>query len=344
MNNIFSKRMLHPEKPSLEKLIVPVFIPHKGCPHLCVFCNQKRISGTAGSPSPEDVREYLSGAFSSGRPATTIAFYGGTFTAMPGLEQKKYLSVASEFVSKGLASGIRLSTRPDEMDGERARFLKEHSVKTVELGVQSLDDSVLGKSGRGHTVGDAIRAAKVVKDAGLELGIQLMAGLPGDSREKFLHTVSETVRLSPDFVRIYPALVVDGSELADMWRRGEHVPLSLFEAVELCAQAVEMFESAGIRVIRLGLQPGEELEKSLLAGPYHPSFGHLVRSRIALRKMLAALENYEGDSAEIVVNPRELSVYKGIRNANVRELSRATGKKIKISAGDAAPGEFKIQL
>ena len=151
------------------------------------------------------------------------------------------------------------------------------------------------------------------------------------------------MRLQPHFVRIYPALVVEGSALADMWRRGECVPLSLLEAVELCAQAVGMFEAAGIMVIRIGLQPGEDLEKSLLAGPYHPAFGHLVRSRIALRKMLGALENFSGESAEIVVNPRELSVYKGIRNANVRELEKSTGRKIKISPGDADFGTFKIR-
>ena len=328
--------------PGAREFIVPVFIPHKGCPHLCVFCNQKNISGSSKAPSPEEVSSILSAALSANRPEAVIAYYGGTFTAIPWPEQEKYLTVASDFVSRGLSSGIRLSTRPDEIDAERARVLKEHNVKTVELGVQSIDDSVLDESGRGHTAADVILAANAVKDAGLELGIQLMAGLPGDDRGKFLHTVSETVKLAPHFVRIYPALVVEGSGLADMWRRGEYVPLSLFEAVELCAEAVETFDAAGIRVIRLGLQPGEDLERSLLAGPYHPSFGHLVRSRIALRKMQAALENYEGDSVEILVNPRELSIYKGIRSSNVKVLSRATGRKIKISAGDAAPGTFKI--
>ncbi len=326
-----------------KNLIVPVFIPHKGCPHLCAFCNQRNISGVSAAPAPEEVSEYLSDALSRERPEAVIAFYGGTFTAMPQPEQKKYLSVASGFISGGFAYGIRLSTRPDEIDAELARFLKEHNVKTVELGVQSLDDSVLEKSGRGHTGADAVRAAKAVKDAGMELGIQLMAGLPGDDRDKFLHTVHETVKMSPDFVRIYPVLVVEGSALADMWRRGEYAPLSLFEAVELCAQGVEIFEAAGIRVIRLGLQPGEDLEKSLLAGPYHPSFGHLVRSKIALDNMLRALENLEGEAVEIIVNPRELSIYKGIRAANVRELSRSTGKEIKITSGDAEPGTFKIR-
>lgn len=314
-----------------------------GCPHLCAFCNQRNISGISAAPAPEEVSEYLSATLSRERPEAVIAFYGGTFTAIPRLEQGKYLSAASEFITKGLASGIRLSTRPDEMDAEQAQFLKKYNVKTVELGVQSMDDSVLEKSGRGHTAADAVRAAKAVKDAGVELGIQLMTGLPGDSSEKFLNTVHEGVKLSPDFVRIYPALVVEGSELAEMWRRGDYAPLSLLEAVELCAQAVETFEAADIRVVRLGLQPGEELEKSLLAGPYHPAFGHLVRSKIALNNMLRALENYEGEAAEIVVNPRELSIYKGIRNANVRELEKSTGRKIKISAGDAAFGAFKIR-
>jgi histone acetyltransferase (RNA polymerase elongator complex component) len=327
---------------SRKEFIVPVFIPHMGCPHLCVFCNQKNISGASHAPSPEEVASYLDGSLSLDTPEAVIAFYGGTFTAIPGPEQEKYLSIAQRFIAEKRASGVRLSTRPDGMDARIALFLKEHGVRTVELGVQSLDDGVLKKSGRGHTANDAALAARTVKDAGLELGIQLMAGLPGDSKEKFLETVSGTARLKPHFVRIYPALVVEGSGLADMWRRGEYSPLALDEAVELCSEALEIFEAAGIRVIRLGLQPGEELEKSLLAGPYHPSFGHLVKSRVALKRMLGALEGIEGNTAEIFVNPKELSIYKGIGSSNIDAVFNAAGKSIKISAGDAAPGTFKI--
>ena len=155
-----------------------------GCPHLCVFCNQKNISGASHAPSPEEVANYLDGSLSLDRPEAVIAFYGGTFTAIPLAEQEKYLSIAQRFMAEKRASGIRLSTRPDEMDAETARFLKERGVRTVELGVQSLDDGVLEKSGRGHTADDAIRAARTVKDAGLELGIQLMAGLPGDDQRE----------------------------------------------------------------------------------------------------------------------------------------------------------------
>jgi histone acetyltransferase (RNA polymerase elongator complex component) len=327
---------------SSRKFIVPVFIPHMGCPHLCVFCNQKNISGASRPPSPDEAANYLDGSLSIDTPEAVIAFYGGTFTAIPLALQEKYLSVAQRFIAEKRASGIRLSTRPDGMSEGVALFLKERGVRTVELGVQSLDDTVLKKSGRGHTAADAALAARVVKEAGLELGIQLMAGLPGDSKEKFLHTVSETVKLAPHFVRIYPALVVEGSELADMWRSGEYSPLTLDEAVELCSEALEIFEAAGIKVIRLGLQPGEELEKSLLAGPYHPSFGHLVKSRLALKKMLKALEGFGGAAPRFMVNERELSIYKGIGGGNVRKIKAATGRDASISPGDAAPGTFKI--
>jgi histone acetyltransferase (RNA polymerase elongator complex component) len=327
---------------SSRKFIVPVFIPHMGCPHLCVFCNQKNISGASRPPSPDEAANYLDGSLSIDTPEAVIAFYGGTFTAIPLALQEKYLSVAQRFIAEKRASGIRLSTRPDGMSEGVALFLKERGVRTVELGVQSLDDTVLKKSGRGHTAADAALAARVVKEAGLELGIQLMAGLPGDSKEKFLHTVSETVKLAPHFVRIYPALVVEGSELADMWRSGEYSPLTLDEAVELCSEALEIFEAAGIKVIRLGLQPGEELEKSLLAGPYHPSFGHLVKSRLALKKMLKALEGFGGAAPRFMVNERELSIYKGIGGGNVGKIKAATGRDASISPGDAAPGTFKI--
>jgi histone acetyltransferase (RNA polymerase elongator complex component) len=306
--------------PSRKNLIIPVFIPHAGCPHTCVFCNQNKISGSAQAPSHREVSEYLAGHLSPATEHAVIAFYGGSFTGLPAEEQAGYLDTANEFVRKGHATGIRLSTRPDMLDGEKIRYLINRGVRTVELGVQSMDDSVLVLSGRGHMASDSVRAAGLVKSSGLELGIQLMAGLPGDTAEKFIDTVKQVIEIGPSFVRIYPALVVDGSPLATLWRRGEYVPLELDEAVSLCAQAVKLFRQAGIKVARLGLQPGRELEDSLLAGPYHPAFGHLVESALAFERMEAAIEDMDMGHVEFLVNPAELSVYKGIKSENIRKM------------------------
>jgi histone acetyltransferase (RNA polymerase elongator complex component) len=331
--------------PPRKNLIIPVFIPHAGCPHVCVFCNQNRISGSLNAPSSTEVRQYLAGHLSFDTSRVTIAFYGGSFTGLPAADQAGYLDTASEFIKKGLADGIRLSTRPDMLDPDKVGYLKDRGVRTVELGVQSMDDAVLALSGRGHTASDSERAAGLVKSSGIELGIQLMAGLPGDTAGKFIETVRRVVGLKPSFVRIYPALVVEGSPLAALWRRGEYAPLSLDEAVSLSMRGVKKFREAGIKVIRLGLQPGRELEDSLLAGPYHPAFGHLVESALALERMELAIEGASRmENVEFLVNPAELSVYKGNKSENVRKMSAYNGGvevSVRADAG-VAMGDMRL--
>jgi len=328
-----------------KNLVVPVFIPHKGCPHQCVFCNQNKITGSNSAPTVEEVREYLACHLSPETSHAVIAFYGGSFTGLPAMEQDGYLSVAGEFVARGFAKGLRLSTRPDRMDEGIAGRLKAKGVITVELGVQSLDDGVLKASGRGHTAQDAVNAAECVKSAGLELGIQIMCGLPGDTPDSFKATVGRVIELNPHLIRIYPLLVVINSPLEGVLRRNEYVPLGIDEAVSLCADAVRRFREAGIKVIRVGLQPSKELEESLLAGPYHPAFGHLVESELAFQRMKAALSAFVGRDAhgapevlpatpyEFLVHPADLSVYKGIRCGNVRKLALLNeGSEISIRA------------
>ncbi|MBI5694833.1 MAG: radical SAM protein [Nitrospirae bacterium] len=329
-------------------LIVPVFIPHHGCPHRCVFCNQSGITGQQSAPTPDEVREYLSRHLSKNTPHAVVAFYGGSFTGLPLSEQEGYLSAAREFIRKGHANGIRLSTRPDYIHDDTPGFLKSYGVEVVELGVQSMDDRVLAKSARGHAAADTVRASGLIKDAGLELGIQVMPGMPGDTPEGFIETVRRVIDIKPHIARIYPVLVIAGSPLELVWRRGEYVPLGIDDAVELSAKAVTMFREAGIKVVRVGLQPGRELEDSLLAGPYHPAFGHMVESAIALSRMQDALLGYTGmhdnEAVEFLVNPAELSVYKGIRRANEAALARARGGlgvRVKADAG-VAKGEFRL--
>ncbi|MGA2192386.1 MAG: radical SAM protein [Nitrospirota bacterium] len=328
--------------PSRKELIIPVFIPHKGCPHLCVFCNQQRISGTAESPSAEEVRDMLLARLGPDTPHAVIAFYGGSFTGLPEGEQLSYLLAAQEFLEKKYASHVRLSTRPDQLDSRSLSFLKLYGVKVIELGVQSMDDRVLALSGRGHTSADTVRAARLVKSAGFVLGIQVMAGLPGDTPARFMDTISKIISLGPSFVRIYPVLVVSGSRLAETFKNGEYKPLTLDEAVDISAKAVKLFRSAAIKVVRVGLQPGRELEESLVAGPYHPAFGHLVESALAFERMRAALpatpDAIVPGLAEFRVNPAELSVYKGIRAENEKALNNiAGGLAIKIKADSSVP-------
>jgi histone acetyltransferase (RNA polymerase elongator complex component) len=274
-------------------MIIPFFIPHSGCPHQCVFCNQKNITGQTKpvdpSAVPQKIADYL--ANNSSDKTTHVAFYGGSFTALPFETQKAYLAAVQPFIHTGHIAGIRLSTRPDCITKEILSLLNEYHVTTIELGVPSMDDVVLTRSGRGHTATDTVNAVSLIKSHGFQIGLQLMPGLPGDSADSFMKTIRRVIDLKPHFVRIYPALVIKDTALEDLYTSGRYMPLSLDEAVLLCREALERFELAGIDVIRIGLQPTEELEKpgTIIAGPYHPAFRQLVESSILLDKMRSAL-------------------------------------------------------
>ena len=309
---------------SARASIVPVFVPHLGCPHRCVFCDQRRISGETRPVGAETVREALAAAAALPDHGTKrqLAFYGGSFTAIPEARQIELLSAAREGIERGWIDSIRLSTRPDAIDDEILERLIHFGVETIELGAQSMDDGVLLASGRGHTAEDVRRAARLVKAAGFQLILQMMTGLPGDTDEKSLFTAKELIALRPDGVRIYPTVVVRGTELHDMWRKGLYCEHTVEDAVRVCAKLLPLFTEAGIPVIRLGLNPTDELSGGeAVAGAYHPALGELVRSSILRDRAEKLLSGSEpGSRTVIAVQPRLLSQMLGPGRSNVAAL------------------------
>lgn len=261
-----------------KRLIIPVFIPFGGCPNRCVFCDQFGVAGAEGLPGPEEVAStielYLFTWRGTGR--REVAFYGGSFTGLPTGVQERYLDVAVPYLADGRLDGVRVSTRPDYIDPAIAGFLRARGVDTVELGVQSMDESVLELSGRGHTRADTVRAVGLLRDGGFSVGVQVMPGLPGDTVDTILATADELAALGPDFARVYPTLVLAGTELHGLYEKGEYEPWPLDEMAGVCAEVCRRFTGAGVRVIRVGLQPTRELERQVVAGPYHPAFRELL--------------------------------------------------------------------
>ncbi|HLC18423.1 MAG TPA: radical SAM protein [Thermodesulfobacteriota bacterium] len=265
-----------------RRLIIPIFIPFGGCPHRCVFCDQEGITGFRELPSTKEVRETIDACLATWKGAgrggsIEAAFYGGSFTALPAELQAAYLECAGEYIEKGLIHSTRLSTRPDSISEEGVELLLSYGVGTVELGAQSMSEEVLRLSGRGHTPADTVRAVEVLKSRGITVGVQFMPGLPGDTFASVLETTREVIRLSPGFVRVYPTLVVRGTPLEKMYREGRYTPWTLEEMAGVCRSVLDMLEEAGVRVARMGLQHTEELGRSVVAGPYHPSFRDLVQ-------------------------------------------------------------------
>ena len=325
-------------------MIIPFFIPHSGCPHQCVFCNQKNITGRKSAVHPDAIARTIIDycRTHTKQEIVQIAFYGGSFTALPHEEQKAYLEAARPFIRSGQIEHIRLSTRPDCINRDILSLLKSYNVRIVELGVQSLSDEVLTRSGRGHTAADTASAVKLLREYGFAVGLQLMVGLPGDSASSFSETVSCIIELKPDFVRIYPTLVIAGTPLEELYRRGQYIPLSLDEAVSLCREALERFSLAGIDVIRIGLQPTKKLEApgTVLAGPYHPAFRELVESSLFLDRMRDLLIKRARTTDEVTfeVHPADLSAAIGQHRFNIMTLKKEFGLQgIHIKAGVNIP-------
>ncbi|GFO55529.1 radical SAM protein [Geomonas sp. Red276] len=325
----------------MKPVLVPFFIPHLGCPHRCVFCDQEKIAGARSVlPDPAQMRgrvaEYRSAA--PGR-ALEVAFYGGTFTALSHADQRRLLEPLQPLLACGEVRSVRLSTRPDAIDPGTVSFLVSMGVTTVELGVQSMDDQVLIRSRRGHTAADVERAVSLLGQGGLSVGIQLMPGLPGDSEERSLASLRRALALSPSFLRIYPALVIDGTELADLYHRGKYRPLSLDEAVSVSKKMLAAAREAGIPVVRMGLQPTAELETPgvILAGPYHPAFGQLVEGELLYDRACELVAGLPaGSTVSFVVSRGRVSDLVGQRRRNVRRLAERFGVtvgKIREAAG-----------
>jgi len=268
---------------------VAVFVPHLACPNRCSFCDQRAISGAAQAPSPKQVQALLERAAGAlgGSPAE-IAFFGGSFTAVEPAYMRSLLAAAQPFLGEGF-TGIRVSTRPDAVTQDIVETLVSYGVSMVELGAQSMDDGILRRNGRGHTAGEVAAAARLIRENGLGLGLQMMTGLCGDTDGGAWKTARALVALEPDCVRVYPTVVLRHTRLKELWDAGEYHPQPLEDAVALCAGLLEFFYQGGIPVIRLGLHHSESLEQNRVAGPYHPAFRELCEGRLYLQRALAQL-------------------------------------------------------
>ena len=314
-------------KPMPSPFVIPIFIAHQGCPHQCLFCNQRSITGAGeGMVTAREVQETIRTQLSWPRrypeASVQVAFYGGSFTGLPVERQRELLGAAQPFLASGQVTELRLSTRPDYMTPEIAIFLREQGVGIVELGAQSLNDGVLAASGRGHTVAQVRTAVDCLKEAGLKVGLQLMLGLPGDRTVTALASARQAAALSPDLVRLYPCLVISGSPLAELYRQGEYQPLSLPRAVALAGRLWRIFKAQEIPVVRMGLQPSSSLEETMLAGPYHPAFGELVLSRLFFNQVRALLSARPAQQLQrLCLAKADESIYRGKGNGNVKRLA-----------------------
>ena len=314
-----------------KQYIIPIFVPHLGCPNDCIFCNQKSISGQKNSITKEEAKKIIDNHLENIKEKEAeieIAFFGGSFTAIEAEKQEELLQVAYEYIKQGKVSSIRISTRPDCINKEVLKRLKKYKVKTIELGVQSANNYILKRTNRGHSFEDVKKASKMIKWNGFVLGHQMMVGLPESTRIDEINTARALVKLKPKMVRIYPVLVVKNTKLEQEFKEGKYEPLPLVQAVEICKELVNIFTKKKIDIIRIGLQNTEEIsspesEKSEVeAGPYHPAFRQLVESGLWYDDIVSKIKklNVKVKEVGVTVNPIDINNVVGHKKENILKL------------------------
>ena len=323
---------------------IPVFVPHLGCPHDCVFCNQKKITGNEKpfecASAIKTIEENLKTIEKNDDKYVEIAFFGGSFTAIDDNTFKTLCLLGKKYIDEKKVDALRCSTRPDTIDKEKLIFMKECGFKTIELGVQSTDETVLLKSGRGHTKEDVFFASYLIKDMGIDLGLQMMIGLPFDTDEKTLNTAKDLISLKPQCVRVYPTLVMEGTRLFDMYKSGDYEPWSLDKCIPILSKVLNLFYENNVNVVRVGLQTTDNINEKTVIGPYHASIRELAESEIYKNK----IEKLKlKDDAYICVNDKEISKAVGNKKSNITYFKEKYGINIKICGNpDVKKGEVKV--
>ena len=338
-----------------KQYIIPIFVPHLGCPNDCVFCNQKSISGQTKQVTKEDVKKIIEDhlKYVKENSIVEVAFFGGSFTAIEEEKQVELLSTAYEYVKEKKVQSIRISTRPDYINKEILKRLKKYKVKTIELGVQSANDYILKKAGRGHTFEDVKKASKLIRFYGFKLGHQMMVGLPESTTLDEINTAKQLIKLKPKMIRIYPVLVIKGTKLEKDYNEGNYKALTVTQAVEICKELVKMFTKKKIDVIRIGLQPTDTISdptnenSEVVAGPFHPAFRQLVESGMWYDVIVDKIKklNAKVKEVEVIVNPQDVNNVVGQRRENISNLKEVYDVDLIVKADDKVKqGKSKIKI
>lgn len=339
-----------------KQYVIPIFVPHLGCPNDCIFCNQKSISGQTKMITKKELQktvdEYLD-SFKEQDSIKEIAFFGGSFTGIDVETQNLLLETAYEYVKEGKIDYIRISTRPDYIDKDTLKRLKKYKVKVIELGVQSTNDYILKRAGRGHTFEDVKKASKLIRWHGFKLGHQIMVGLPESTRLDELNSAKELIKLKPKMVRIYPVLVIKNTKLEKEYENGEYEPITINQAIERCKELVYMFNKKKIDIIRIGLQNTDIISEpnsdksEVVAGPYHPAFGQLVEDSIWYDSIVDKIKkfNVKVKEVEIRVNPLDINYVIGHKKENILKLKELYEVDVKVKEDEnIKQGKSEVQI
>lgn len=339
-----------------KEYIIPIFVPHLGCKKCCTFCNQRTISGEMKQVTAQDVTktiEYYLSNFKDNNKYIEVAFFGGSFTAIEREKQEELLNAVQPYIKNKKVDSIRLSTRPDAIDKDILKMLKQYHVKTIELGVQSSNNYILARCKRGHSFEDVIKASRLIRLYGFNLGHQIMVGLPDSNEKDDVQTAKDSIKLKPKMVRIYPVLVIKGTELEEEYKKGDFIPLTVSQAVERSKEIVKLFDQKHIQIIRVGLQNTDTItdiarkESEVIAGPYHPAFGQLVEDGIWYDKIVEKIKNINAKviRVEVEANPKDINNIIGHKKENINKLKETYAVITTVKANKAVKtGKFNLNV
>ena len=339
-----------------KEYIIPIFVPHLGCPNACTFCNQRSISGQTKMITGQDVKdtiEYYLSNFKDDNKYVEVAFFGGSFTGIEEEIQEELLEAANEYIKQGKVNSIRISTRPDYIDKKILKRLKKYHVKTIELGVQSTSDYILARCQRGHTYADVKKASKLIRRYRFILGHQMMLGLPESTKLDEVNTAKDLIRLKPKIIRIYPVLVIKGTKLEEEYKSGEYVPLTINQAIERSKEVVKMFQRKNIQVIRIGLQNTNTIddpskkESEVIAGQYHPAFRQLVESSMWYDAIIEKIKKFNAKVKEVEIRANSANINNiiGHKKDNINKLKQVYDVDVSIVQDDEIkPGKFEVKV
>jgi len=268
--------------------IYPVFIPQAGCESICIYCNQAKISGIHSfdlHAQLAHIKRFCSKHI--GKPKQ-VAFYGGSFTNLDPDYRNFLLDTVDAYIDTDTT--YRVSAKPNAIDKDILIWCKKRKITTIELGIQDFDDRVLRASQRGYDSQCAVASCQLIKAMGLELGIQLMPGLPDCDAQSLANNLQCLRAIEPAFIRLYPTIVIKDTKLAELYREGKYTPLSLEEAIAQCIDYCEMAEKISSKVIKIGI-PSTIATSDIIAGPYHPAFGEFVKAERLIKQILQGYEN-----------------------------------------------------
>ena len=339
-----------------KQYIIPIFVPHLGCPNDCIFCNQRSISGQQKMITKDDIIKtidlYLEN-IKDKEAKIEVAFFGGSFTGIEEEKQEEFLQTAYEYIKQGKIESIRISTRPDYINKNILKRLKKYKVKTIELGVQSANDYILKRCSRGHTFSDVKKASRMIRWRGFKLGHQMMVGLPESTRLDEINTAKELIKLKPKMVRIYPVLVIKNTKLEKEFMEEKYVPLTVVQAVETCKELVSMFNKKGIEIIRIGLQNTDEITdpktegSEVVTGPYHPAFRQLVESGLWYDTIVAKIKklNVKVKKVQVTVNPQDVNNVIGHKKENIEKLKEMYTLDLVVKQDEnIKPGKIQLDV